>query len=255
MKIAALLNGTLLSEVTARYALSYAKGLGLTLTFIFVSGEGEELAKFEKSVEKLEETAKTLQVETEKVVLTGAFSEEVLRYSQLFSLDTVFCGWPHDKKHSKPVQDLLKVGLETDLVFATIHRPLKVKTGHKKVLLVENKGPDAHAFLLFMGLLKGLKTKGKWLLQTEDSLFKAHSKSGVKYQVQPFFQIASMLNLPLEMAQTLVPKTPEELIEYVVSNEVDLMILNTAYFSPKASEKIQQTTPINTLIFYPWRMQ
>lgn len=251
MRVVSLVNGSLLSETACFYAIAYAKSVKLPLTLLFIDNGKESLEKVESSIETLKALSEANQVETDTVMLEGSVVSQLQHYAQLYSIDTLFCATRKLSNSNSFSDKIVKSGLETDIAVVKVKHVPQVRSYHR-VLLLSGEKVNAHAYLLWLGLLMGNQAKGKLYLQNSHSAQNASGKSGLKYESAPYMQIANMLEQQVEVVQALQPISPERINNYLVENAFDLAVYTASDYPQKLLDHITDDASTNSILFYPW---
>ena len=90
MKVIAAINGTIISENSALYALHYAKELEFTLVLLHVKNRKDSIEDVHKSFLRIEKAAQSINVEIEKVILEGSIGKSIKSYISETHVDTLF---------------------------------------------------------------------------------------------------------------------------------------------------------------------
>lgn len=252
MRVVSLVNGSLLSEAASFYAIAYAKATQLPLTFLFVDNGAESIEKFQSSLATLEEVAEASQVPFETVILKGGVIDQLKYFAQLYSIDTVFCATRKNSNAHSFSEKIIRSRIETDIAVVKVKNVSQVSSFHR-VLLAAGEKINPHCYVLWLGLIASNKAMGKLYLQNNRTLKKASSKSGLKYAAAPFVQLAGMLNQHVEVVQVLQPITPTSMNNYLIENDLDLVIFNTSSHSQKIINQVTDLSGINSILFYPWK--
>jgi hypothetical protein len=253
MRVVSLVNGSLLSEAASFYAIAYAKAIKLPLSFLFIDNGKESLEKLESSIATLEEIAEANGVKTEAVMLEGDVISQLQHYAKLYSIDTLFCATRKLSNSHSFSDKIVRAGLETDIAVVKVKNVPQVRA-YQRVLLVSGERINPHAYLLWLGLVMGNEAKGKLYLQNSHSAQNASTKSGLKYESQPFMQIANMLNQEVDVVQVLQPISPERINNYLVENDYDLAAYTASDYSQKLLNQVSDDSSINSILFYPWQI-
>ncbi|MDR9499956.1 MAG: universal stress protein [Hydrogenovibrio sp.] len=254
MRVVSLVNGSLLSEAASFYAISYAKSVQLPLTFLFVDNGHESVEKFQSSLATLEEIAQGRQVPFESVILKGDVIAQLQHFAQLYSIDTVFCATRKLSNTHSFSEKIVHSGIQTAIAVVKVKNVSQVRSFHR-VLLSTGETINPHCYLLWIGLISANGALGKLYLQNNRSVRKASGKSGLKYAAAPFVQLAGMLKQRVEVVQVLQPINPALMNNYLVENDLDLVIFNARAHSPKTLNQVTDQSSTNSILFYPWKVE
>ncbi|MBD3612870.1 MAG: universal stress protein [Hydrogenovibrio crunogenus] len=252
MRVVSLVNGSLLSEAASVYAINYAKAIECPLTFLFVDNGLESIDKFQSSLATLEEISEASGVPFEVVILKGDVIDQLQHFAQLYSIDTVFCATRKQSNTHSFSEKIVRSGIETAIAVVKVKNVSQVRSFHR-VLLAAGETINSHCYLLWIGLISSNQALGKLYLQNSRNVKKASSKSGLKYEAAPFVQLAGMLKQQVEVVQVLQPVNPASMNNYLVENDLDLVIYNAASYPKKILNQITDQSSINSILFYPWK--
>jgi hypothetical protein len=252
MRVVSLVNGSLLSEAAGLYAITYAKSVLLPLTLLFIDNDSESIENFRLSEASLKELAKAEEVEVEVVILEGDTLVTLRHFLQLYAIDTLFCATRKRSKSHSFSDKIVSAKLETDIAVVKVKNVSQVRAYHR-VLLVAGRTINAHVYLLWLSLLSDEGSLGKLYLQNSQSASKATTKSGLKYEAEPFVRIAKMLQKSIEVVNTLQPVNPEEMNNYLIANSLDLVIYDAHAYSKRVLNQISDESSINSILFYTWK--
>lgn len=253
MRVVSLVNGSLLSEAASLYAITYAKSVQLPLTLLFIDNGLESIEHFRLSEASLKELAKAQEVDVEVVILEGDMLVTLHHFMQLYAVDTLFCATRKESKRHSFSDKIVAAGLETDIAVVKIKNVSHVRSYHR-VLFAAGNSINAHVYTLWLGLLSEQDSLGKLYLQNSRSASKATTKSGLKYEAEPFVQIAKMLHKSVEVVNTLQPVNPEAMNNYLIANNLDLVIYDAHAYSKKVLNQISDESSINSILYYSWKV-
>lgn len=252
MRVVSLVNGSLLSEAASLYAITYAKAVQLPLTLLFIDNGRESIEAFHLSEVSLKELAKAQEVDVEVVILEGDTLVMLRHFGRLYAIDTLFCATRKESKSHSFSDKIVAAGLETDIAVVKLKNVSHARSYHR-ILLVAGRTINAHVYLLWLSLLSE-NALGKLYLQNSQSASKATTKSGLKYEAEPFVQIAKMLHKSVEVVNTLQPVNPEAMNNYLIANNLDLVIFDAHAFSKGVLNQISDDSSINSILFYSWKV-
>ncbi len=253
MRVVSLVNGSLLSEAASIYAIAYAKSVQLPLTLLFIDNGLESKERFRLSEASLKELAKAQEVDVEVVILEGDTLVALHHFVQLYAIDTLFCATRKQSKSHSFSDKIVAAGLETDIAVVKVKNVSHVRSYHR-VLFVAGSSVNPHAYVLWLGLLNENEALGKLYLQNSRSAFKATTKSGLKYEAEPFVQIAKMLHKSVEVVNTLQPINPETMNNYLIANNLDLVIYDARAYSKRVLNQVSDESSINSILYYSWKV-
>ncbi len=253
MRVVSLVNGSLLSEAACLYAITYAKSVKLPLTLLFIDNGEDSLERFHHSESSLKALANAQEVEVESVILQGDLLEKLRYFVQLYAVDTLFCATRKlSNKHS--ISDrIIRAKLETGIAVVKI-KSIPLVRSYKRVMLCAGSCINPHAYLLWLGLLNGEQTLGKLFVQNGRFASKASTKSGLKYAAAPYVQLAQMLNHSIEVVNTLKPINPEEMNNYLVANDLDLVVYDAQQYAKKVLNQLTDVSSTNSIMYYCWKV-
>lgn len=255
MRVVSMINGSLLSEAASHYAIAYAKSVSLPYTALFVDNGKESEERVQKSVEVLRETAEQHDVAFEFVELQGDVVEQLQHFCQLYAVDTLFCATRRDSKLRSFSEHIIKSEIETDIAVVKIKNVSRVHDA-QRIMLASKEHINPHTFVMWLGLLKFSNGYGRIYLASEKGFAKASTKSGLKYIAAPFVQLARMAGLgsdQIEVVNAIKPMGAEDLLRYVVENNMDLVVIRSGVYPLKELNEIGDNSSVNSIVFYPWK--
>lgn len=251
MKVVSMVNGSLLSETASFYALAYAKSVQLPLTLLFIDNGAESLEKVKTAMTSIEEIAEANGVGIESVTLEGKIIDQLRHYVQLYAIDTLFCATRKLSNTHSFSQKIVQAKLETDIAVVKVKNISQVRSVHR-ILLAAGDKVNVHAYMLWLGLITSNGAMGKLYLQNPQKASVATTKSGLKYEAEPFVQIAQMLGKKIEVVNAMQPINAEDINRYLVSNNLDLAVFYAPAYPPKLLNEITDISGVNSILFYPW---
>ncbi len=254
MRILTLINGSLLSEAASKLAVFYAAQVKLPLTAIFVDNGRESVSRASASAKALEKLAEQHEVQFEYLPLEGEVITQLEHYCQLYAIDTLFCATRHQSDARFFSEQIVEAKIETDVAVVKI-KSIGQLESCQQVMLVSNEQINAHAYVLWLGLIKHWQTSGLLYLSQQSTFLNAHTHSGIKYQTAPFMQIATLSGCDsdrIEAVNTLQPMSVEQMLHYQIEKSVNLAIYTEGSYSAKSLRKLGESSGVNSIIFYPW---
>ncbi|WP_019557277.1 hypothetical protein [Thiomicrorhabdus arctica] len=253
MRIVSLVNGSLLSEAASLYAITYAKSVQLPLTLLFIDNGLESIEHFRLSELSLKELAKAQDVDIEVIILAGDILDTLHHFAQLYAIDTLFCATRKQSSSHSFSDKIVAARLEMDIAVVKVKNVSHVRSYHR-VLFAAGSSINVHAYMLWLGLLKDNEALGKLYLQNNRSAFKTTTTSGLKYEAEPFVQMAKMLHKSVEVVNTLQPVNPEAMNNYLIANNLDLVIYDAHAYSKRILNQVSDESSINSILYYSWKV-
>ena len=148
MRIVSLINGSLIAQTAAVYALHYAKALGVMCSFVHIRDK-DELLSVKQSAKELKREAEKLGVacELEYLETIEGFSEFV----RLHDVDMVFCSTRHDHGlfDQSFVQKLLAQRLVSDMAVVKVVKLGAAQHVEKLILPIRQSKLSINKFSFF----------------------------------------------------------------------------------------------------------
>lgn len=122
MKVIAAINGSVISESMALYALKYAEIQNLSLVLLHVRNSKDPMERVESSVRRLSELAASKNVKTDFILLSPPLKRTLGLYLSTVHADILFCATRKENPflRSSFSEQLLRMGLNTDIAVARI---------------------------------------------------------------------------------------------------------------------------------------
>jgi len=268
MKVVAAINGKIIAEGAALYALKYAKLNGFTLVLLHIKNNSDDFDEVQKSMQNIEEIALEYGIQIEKEILEGDEVDVLSRYVKATSVDMFFCSTRARKRFfSKSFSEhLIKESLPVDIaVVRIVHVNSALNTSsiimpikdarlsvHKFTFLTEMaKANDAKCMVLSISVLSKNRLSKLTINKTKQMLKK------IDENLSHYFKIARMLGIAFKIKHAACESESKTLLSYLGSGEYQLMIIGgqrLSFFSrllgEKPIESIFRETSINAIAYY-----
>lgn len=271
MKVAVAINGSLIAEGAAIYAMQYASQLDSRLEVFHIQNPGDQIELVEASISRLRSMAIEKDIHLEVTSIEGEPVSELLRLTKVRHIDTLFCSTRAKKQFifENSVADSLS-RIRKRACHLAVVKIKKINSVYncQKVGLFGRKGPpDIVQFNLGIGLTRSYNaglvlgnslniTQKKWenlAIHNKKNLLRKSDRN-----FKPYCNICQMMGTPFQIAHMLGEWNHKEIHDYLLSRKINLMILSvthlpffTSQLFKNKSENIFHQSPINCLILYP----
>ncbi|MBU0632214.1 hypothetical protein KKA17_06195 [bacterium] len=148
MRVISLINGSIISETTAIYALNYAKRLDAILDLVYIKGT-DSLSDVRKSVEELNILSSSCDLESEFLIFENF--QEFTVYVKEKDIDVIFCSTRqnHSIFDKSFTQILIRANLAVDLAVVKVVKLSMQNSIEKIILPVRNSKLSVKKFSFF----------------------------------------------------------------------------------------------------------
>lgn len=270
MNVIAAINGQVTAEVSACYALHFARLHGLPLVLLHVTNPNDAIEAVEKSMACIEGTASEHGVATERVILDGPPAETVKRYLFDNRTEILFCSTRY-RQHKKILnrsfsEKLTGMSLPADLAVVRVVHIHSTLSTERIVLPIKEDRMSVEKFTFFTSMAKTYKASGEIYSVTVASRkrsarldlgdTKRHLQK-IDDRLSHYKHLADLMDIPLRFKHAIALNEIDQVLHHLSHNDFHLMIVGgerlSAYSTlakPKPIERLQRCTPVNTIAFY-----
>lgn len=270
MKVIAAINGQVTAEVSALYALHFARNHGFSLVLLHVRNPNDAIEAVEKSMTTLEAVAAGYAMATERVMLEGSPAESVKRYLLENRSEILFCSTRY-RQHRRFFnlafnEKLTGMVLPVDLAVVRVVHVHSTLSTERIVLPIKEDRISVEKFTFFASMARAYNASGEIYSVTVTSrkgkarLDKGDAKrilQKIDDRLSHYVYLAKLLNIPLRLKHAIALNEIDQVLHHLSHNDFHLMIVGgerlSAYTSlarPKPIERLQRFTPVNTIAFY-----
>ncbi len=269
MKVIAALNGTIVAESMALYALKYAKGQGLPLLLFHGKNEKDDLEDVKASMDRISTLALSQEVQTETVILENAFQRSVKTFLSEIDTDVIFCS---TRKHKSPIsgsfsEALTKMGLNADIAIVRIVNMSSIIDIDKIILSIKEDRLSVKKFTFFASMASSYQAEGeiyavsvmsRSALATLD-LHKARTRLGqINYNLRHYMKLSHFMPFTLRIEHGFSEDETKSILTHIAKSTAQLVIIGarrlsfTSVFSREMPiEKLMREASVNTIAYYP----
>jgi K+-sensing histidine kinase KdpD len=163
MKVLVAINGSVISESMALYALRYAKQLGYALELFHLSNAKDDLKSVEKTFAHIQTLAKAQDVEFQALLFSSSLENELCEYVKKESVDIIFCSTRREKKlfEDSFSHKLLKLAMDVDLAIVRIVKLVDISTLSSMMLPIKQERLSVRKFTFFATLASSYEARGQ----------------------------------------------------------------------------------------------
>lgn len=231
----AAVNGSLISENAAKYALNYAKAIKSRVILLHVKNEKDSIEAVDRELAELKQYARQLRVKTQPVIETGNAVSIIRAFIKENRIRTIFCSTRASKRFfERSFSELLtksRLGVKIAIVKIPVINNLYELS--KIGMYAREEKLDPEVFAMASGLSKSLKTDlvaNIELKVNSNNMAKmtvAKKRDFIKQsdlKLDAYFKLATMLRTPFTIHHTFNDDN-RFLKEYLISRNIGLLIL------------------------------
>jgi len=265
MKIVSLINGSLLSQTVASYALAYAKELHLGVSFIYIDAN-DNLSDVKKSAQLLEQKAKDLELKSEFFVLDSL--GDLQEYVESREIETMFCSTRHqhtilDKSF---VKELIAQKIRVDLCVVKVVKAGYLQEVQNILLPIKEAKLSVKKFTLMMVFARAYNAKVEIYSLDKLSAVKLQkvTKEQIKQRLQEIiFKLRHYMKLfylsgtNFSIKHDFALSDGESVKTHIAKHNYDLAIVgahstNSIFEKNHPIDVLFEHPSINTLYFIPY---
>jgi hypothetical protein len=268
MKVIALINGQITSEVSAIYALHYAKVNSYELELIHFLNNRDELVAVQRTIMRIKEMAKGYDIACHSDMFNNTV-HYLIQYTKEHFVDTIFCATRIKKSFfSDSFSSLLiKLPLRANIAIARIVHVSAAMSIDSLLLPIEDDRLSVMKFHFFSSLvqayeaqyelysIKKCSTRRLSNMLYEEKKEAAHQ---INQQLRHYQKLSHFMHQSMHITHTFSPNFAQEVIEKSIHSPHQLIVIGAkrlSFFSPflkrSSLENIMSKTHLNAIAFYP----
>ncbi len=270
MKVAAFINGSMIAENTALYALHYAKELGYELELVHIENEKDNLKDVKISFSNIKVLALQEGVAFSEEILSGDEKKVIKEYVQASYVDTIFCSTRKRKRFFSDTfsEKITKMDLNVDIAIARIAK-LNYSSELRSIILPINQAHlSVKKFTFFTTMAKAHKADAEIYSITTMSkntlasigISKIKNKlEDINFRLRHYMKLSRIMDLRLKIKHDFTLNEKDQIISRTEKSEHELIIIGARRFSfaeaiflRKPIESILKETRTNTIAYYPY---
>jgi hypothetical protein len=268
MKVLVAINGSVIAESMALYALHYAKELAYTLVLFHHTNSKDDKESVEKTFTHIQTLAKASDVECETLFLHCSLRDGLKEYVDKQSVDILFCSTRKEKIlfADSFSQKLLDFDLDLDLAIVRIVKLVDVNSLQSMMLSIKQERLSVRKFTFFATLASAYKAQGRIYSITPLSKFqfarldmhKTRQKlEAINHKLRHYLKLSSFMPFDLIIKHDFSDDEVQSILYDVVKNESDLVVVGARrlmqrplFFKKRALERLLQESSVNVIAFY-----
>lgn len=268
MKIAAAINGNMISEKTAEYALFHCSAMKGSLTLFFVQNGRDELNKVQASADRLQSLADKMEISCQFEISKNSVRNFVKQLVSEQKVDLIYCSTRAKKQYFEHSfsEQLVKLKPNCSLAVVKVVSMGSIANVDKVGVYARNQKLKTELFSLSAALSKSLDSKlflttnlkeKRQNLLNISSYQQQRKLNLIDQNLKPFLQLCKLIGIRSTIYHLYEDDVNEEHLAYVLSRNIDLLIFE-AYSLPfiplrlnNPAEALFKLIPINCVVYYP----
>ena len=270
MNVIAAINGQVTAEVSALYALHFARNHGLPLVLLHVINPDDSIEAVERSMANIEAAAGEYDVATERIMLEGSPAETVKRYLFANKSEILFCStrYRQRKKFFNLAfsEKLTGMILPVDLAVVRVVHVHSTLSTERIVLPIKEDRMSVEKFTFFAAMARAYNANGEiYSVTVTSQKGKARLDLGdtkrilqkIDDRLSHYIYLAKLMNIPLRLKHSIAINEIDQVLHHLSHNDFHLMIVGgerlsaySTFTRQKPIERLQRYTPVNTIAFY-----
>jgi nucleotide-binding universal stress UspA family protein len=270
MNVIAAINGQVTSEVAALYGLHFARVHGLPLILLHVENPDDSFEAVEKSMVDIEKVADEYDMTTERVILEGPPAETVRHYLIKNKSKLLFCStrYLHHKKffNLSFSERLRRMSLPVELEEVRVVHIHSTLSTERIVLPIREDRMSVEKFTFFASMAKAYNASGEiYSVTVTGKKRRARLDLGdtkrilqkIDDRLSHYEHLAEFMEIPLRFKHSIALNEIDQVLHHLSHNDFHLMIVGgerlsaySAITRAKPLERLQRSTPVNTIAFY-----
>ncbi|OHE03242.1 MAG: hypothetical protein A2513_04870 [Sulfurimonas sp. RIFOXYD12_FULL_33_39] len=269
MKVIAAINGTIISEGMAFYALKYAQVQNLTLVLLHIENKKDKLSDVESSIERIKTLGLSQNVQIESVILQGKIKKALNSFMHDTYVDVIFCAARRQKSYISDSfgEILTNMNLNTDIAIARILKINTVMDLSNITLCIRKDKLSVKKFTFFTTLALAYKASGdiysvSGMSKIELSMIKMHQIRDrlalINYNLRHYLKLANLLKFPLRIKHDFTNDETNDILTYVAESNTHLLVMGgkkssiESFFQREIPiERLLNEISVNTIVYYP----
>lgn len=269
MKIGAAINGSLISERSARYALLHASAMNAALVLLFNQNAKDEQAKVRDSVERLRKKASEHGVQCSFVESNEASDHFINHVIEEQQLNIIYCSTRAEKSFFEYSfsERLVNSSPNCDVAVVKVAGMQSLSDLGRIGLYARNQKLRIDLFNAASSLCKSLDAKLVVTTNIEerkkkllDLPFRSQKRKlwNADRNLQAFLDLANLIGIKSTIYHLFEEDVKEEQLSYVLSRDIDLLLFE-AYKWPfvplslkNPAEELFKRIPVDCALYYPY---
>lgn len=263
MVVISLINGSIISETTAIYALKYAKKLEYKYIVAHIQGN-DSLEDVETSVQNITKLSKNNEIDSE--FITFETLDDFSEFVAIKDVDMLFCSTRH--KHTlfdkSFVKSLLKKNLRADLAVLKVVKLGVAQSVDKIILPIRDAKLSVRKFALFssFSLIYDAKSEiysvdrvTKRDLAKIDLIAQKKRLKEIVFNLRHYLKLSKLMNFKFSIKHDYALKESDVVLSHIAKHKYDLAIVgghhDKSFFGQHPIDILFEKPIINTLYFIP----
>jgi len=265
MRVVSLINSTMISEISATYALYYAKSfsMGLSLVHIQEQYSSQSTKKIFLNIQKL---AKSIGVEVDFIVCENL--KELKRLVLSENIDIIFSSTKHN--HSifeySFAKKIINMDMKVDLAIVKVVKSSGADNIDKIIMPIRGYQLSVKKFTFFSSLVNAYNSNAEIFSVDKINRKKAATLDTKKvkkklqkviFNLRYYFRLSSLMNIKFSIKHNYAFKEGDEVQSHIAKNSYDLAIVgghhNKSLFKAHPIDILFKSPMINTIYFIPSR--
>jgi len=268
MRIVALINGSLISENSAIYAIYYAKELQLNVELLHLENIKDNIDDVNRSFANLEKIAQELGVEITLILLQNDM-DKLRQYVEIHDIDTIFSSSKKNKSiwEKSFSKTLVNMNLKVDLAIVRILKIGRTASVDSIVLPIRGSRLSVKKFSFFATMVKAYNAKSE--IYSLDRVSQLHASDidapirktrlkEIMVNLRHYTRLSKLSNFKFNIKHDYAFKNDEKVLTHIARLHYDLAIIGTHHkypfiFSQHPIDILFEKTIINTIYFLPFK--
>ena len=260
MRVIALINGSMISETAATYAIHYAKSLGLKISFVHIEGK-DSMLEIQKSATSLQALAQSESIENS----FEAFSnfKKFKSYLQSKDVDMLFCSTRQKRTifDKSFVKTVIREDLKIDMAIVKVVKVTAAQRVEKVILPIRESKLSVRKFTLFSSIVKAYNAKSAIYSVSKVAhieLGKGDEKVKLKeviFNLRHYLRLAKLMDFKFSIKHNFSVVEGEQVKSYISQKDYDLAIIGfhhgSSFFGAHPIDILFKKPMINTIYFLP----
>lgn len=263
MVVISLINGSIISETAAIYALKYAKKLEYKYILAHIQGS-DALEDVQKSVQNITKLSTNNGVESEFISFETL--DEFIKFVAIKDIDMLFCSTRH--KHTlfdkSFVKSLLKKNIKADLAVLKVVKIGVAQSVDKIILPIRDSKLSVRKFALFASfsliydakseIYSVDKVRNRNLAKIDLTVQKKKLKE-IVFNLRHYLKLSKLMDFKFSIKHDYALQESDVVLSHIAKNEYDLAIVgghhDKSFFGGHPIDILFEKPIINTLYFIP----
>jgi len=267
MVVISLINGSIISETVAIYALKYAKKLEYKYILAHIQGR-DSLEDVLKSVQNITKLSKSNGVESEFIRFETL--DDFTEFVAIKDVDMLFCSTRH--KHTlfdqSFVKSLLKKNLKADLAVLKVVKIGVAQSVDKVILPIRDSKLSVRKFALFSSFSLIYDAKSEIYsvdkitnrsLAKIDLIVQKKRLKEIIFNLRHYLKLSKLMDFKFSIKHDYALQEGDAVLSHIAKHEYDLAIVgghhDKSFFGEHPIDILFDKPIINTLYFIPHKDQ